>query len=146
MVSIFSALVIHIGVALFTAALVLRGVLGIDPAATILGIDAMMFFIIVLGALTGIYTLIGGLLAVVWTESVQTVLLLIGAVCITAVGYYHVGGWSEMAQTLAAAPHPLADSLDPKIAATGRRPTSSPFPRLRRPEQSALDGFCWATR
>ncbi|MBU4273963.1 MAG: sodium/solute symporter [Planctomycetes bacterium] len=113
-VSIFSALVIHIGVALYTAALVLRGVLGIDPSATILGIDAMMFFIIVLGVLTGIYTMIGGLLAVVWTESIQTVLLLIGAVCVTAVGYYYVGGWSEMAQTLAGSPHPLAEAADPK--------------------------------
>ena len=87
-ISIFSAIVIHIGVALYTAALVLRGILGIDAR----GHDprhrpAMMFFIIVLGVLTGVYTMIGGLLAVVWTESIQTVLLLIGAVCITAVGY-----------------------------------------------------------
>jgi len=107
-VSIFSAIVIHIGVALYTAALVLRGILGIDPSTTIAGISAMMFFIIVLGVLTGVYTMIGGLLAVVWTESIQTVLLLIGAVCITAVGYYHVGGWSELSQTLASHPHPLA--------------------------------------
>ena len=113
-VSIFSALVIHIGVALYTAALVLRGVLGIEPSATILGIDAMMFFIIVLGVLTGIYTMIGGLLAVVWTESIQTVLLLIGAVCITAVGFYYVGGWSAMAHTLATSPHPLAHAANPK--------------------------------
>ena len=48
--------------------------------------DPMMFFVIVLGVLTGIYTMIGGLLAVVWTESIQTVLLLIGAVCITVGG------------------------------------------------------------
>jgi solute:Na+ symporter, SSS family len=114
-VSIFSAIVIHIGVALYTAALVLRGILGVDPAATILGLDPLMFFIVVLAVLTGIYTMVGGLLAVVWTESIQTVLLLIGAVCITAVGYYHVGGWSEMAQTLASSPHPLAEATDPKI-------------------------------
>lgn len=114
-VSIFSAVVIHIGVALYTAALVLRGILGIEPGATILGLDPMMFFIIVLAGLTGIYTMIGGLLAVVWTESIQTVLLLIGAICITAVGYYHVGGWSELAHTLATCPHPLAEAADPKI-------------------------------
>lgn len=114
-VSIFSAVVIHIGVALYTAALVLRGILGIDPSSTILGLDPMMFFIIVLAGLTGIYTMIGGLLAVVWTESIQTVLLLIGAVCITAVGYYHVGGWSELTHTLAICPHPLAEAADPKI-------------------------------
>src|ERR1700690_154938 len=82
-VSIVSAVVIQIGVALYTAAWVLRGVLGIDPAATILGLDALMFFVIVLGVLTGIYTMTGGLLAVVLTESAQTVLLLAGAVAIT---------------------------------------------------------------
>ena len=115
-ISIFSAVVIHIGVALYTAALVLRGILGIDEAATICGISSMMFFIIVLAVLTGIYTMIGGLLAVVWTESIQTVLLLVGAVCITAVGYYHVGGWSGLTHTLASRPHPLAGAADPKMA------------------------------
>jgi len=67
-----------------------------------------MFFIIVLGVLTGIYTMIGGLLAVVMTESVQTVLLLIGAVCITVVGFIKIGGWEALVQTLQTQPHPLA--------------------------------------
>ena len=107
-VSLFSAIVIHIGVALYTAAWVLRGILDIPVDSTILGIDALMFFIITLGVLTGIYTLLGGLLAVVWTESVQTVLLLIGAVAITAVGYFQIGGWSALVQTLTSHPHPLA--------------------------------------
>ncbi len=68
-----------------------------------------MFFIIVLGVLTGAYTMIGGLLAVVLTESFQTVLLLVGAICITAAGYYEVGGWSALAHTLATHPHPLSN-------------------------------------
>ena len=107
-ISIVSAIVIHIGVALYTAAWVLRGILGIDPAATIMGIDALMFFIIILGLLTGIYTMIGGLLAVVWTESAQTVLLLAGAVAITLVGYMKIGGWSALVSTLATNPHPMS--------------------------------------
>ena len=107
-VSLFSAIVIHMGVALYTAAWVLRGILGLAPGATILGVDALLLFITVLGVLTGIYTMFGGLLAVVWTESVQTVLLLVGAVVITAVGYIKIGGWSELAATLTSHPHPLA--------------------------------------
>ncbi|MCY2994159.1 MAG: sodium/solute symporter [Planctomycetota bacterium] len=114
-ISIFSAVVIHVGVALYTAALVLRGILNIDPETAILGLDPLMFFIVVLAVLTGIYTMVGGLLAVVWTESIQAVLLLIGAVCITAVGYYHVGGWAGLAHTLVSCPHPLAEATDPKI-------------------------------
>jgi len=72
-VSIFSAIVIHIGVALFTAATVLCFIFGIDSGATIMGLSPLMFFILALGVLTGVYTVIGGLLAVVWTESIQTI-------------------------------------------------------------------------
>jgi len=107
-VSLFSAIVIHMGVALYTAAWVLRGILGLAPGATLFGVDALMVFIIALGLLTGMYTMLGGLLAVVWTESVQTVLLLVGAIVITVVGYLKIGGWTELAQTLASNPHPLA--------------------------------------
>src|SRR5512145_2536163 len=39
-VSLFSAIVIHMGVALYTAAWVLRGILGMAPGVTILGVDA----------------------------------------------------------------------------------------------------------
>ena len=114
-VSLFSAIVIHMGVALYTAAWVLRGILGLAPGATILAVDALRVFIILLGLLTGIYTMLGGLLAVVWTESVQTVLLLLGAVVITVVGYTKVGGWTALAQTLASNPHPLAGVADSKV-------------------------------
>lgn len=106
-VSLISAIVIHIGVALFTAAAVLCFIFGIPETRTLLGLNAIMFFIVALGVLTGIYTVIGGLLAVVWTESVQTVLLLIGAVCITVIGYHAVGGWDALSSLLATQPHPL---------------------------------------
>jgi solute:Na+ symporter, SSS family len=107
-VSLFSAIVIHMGVALYTAAWVLRGILGLAPGATIFGVDALMLFIVVLGILTGIYTMLGGLLAVVWTESLQTILLLLGAIVITIVGFVRIGGWTELVQTLATHRHPLA--------------------------------------
>src|SRR5580693_219901 len=95
-VSLFSAIVIHMGVALYTAAWVLRGILGLAPDARILGTDALLLFIAILGSLTGVYTMLGGLLAVVWTESVQTILLLIGAVVITVTGFMKVGGWTAL--------------------------------------------------
>jgi SSS family solute:Na+ symporter len=107
-ISLFSAIVIHMGVALYTAAWVLRGILNLAPDRKIFGLHTLMLFIVVLGVLTGIYTMLGGLLAVVWTESVQTVLLLVGAVVMTAAGYAKIGGWTELARTLASHPHPLA--------------------------------------
>ena len=113
--SLFSAIVIHMGVALYTAAYVLRSILGLPAGATIFGVDALLLFIGVLGLLTGVYTMFGGLLAVVWTESVQTVLLLVGAIVVTVVGYLKVGGWSAMALALSSHPHPLAAVGDSKI-------------------------------
>ncbi|MBW3628219.1 MAG: sodium:solute symporter, partial [Gemmatimonadetes bacterium] len=50
--------------------------------------------------LTGIYTIFGGLRAVVYTEVLQTVLLLLGSVFITAFGLMKLGGWGEMQSIL----------------------------------------------
>jgi SSS family solute:Na+ symporter len=50
--------------------------------------------------LTGIYTVFGGLRAVVYTEVAQTGLLLFGSVFITVFGLYRLGGWGEL-QTIA---------------------------------------------
>jgi SSS family solute:Na+ symporter len=114
-ISLFSAIVIHMGVALYTAAWVLRGILGLAPGAKIAGMDALLLFIAVLGILTGIYTMFGGLLAVVWTESVQTILLLVGAVVITVAAYVKIGGWTELVHTLASHPHPLASVANSQV-------------------------------
>jgi SSS family solute:Na+ symporter len=59
-----------------------------------------MTSIIVAALLTGIYTIIGGLLAVVVTESIQSIILLIGAIIITLVGYTKVGGWDGLSATV----------------------------------------------
>ncbi|MGH7989388.1 MAG: sodium:solute symporter family transporter, partial [Limisphaerales bacterium] len=91
------------------------GILGLAPDAKIFGVDALLLFIAVLGVLTGIYTMLGGLLAVVWTESVQTVLLLVGAIVITVTGFWKIGGWSELVHTLATHPHPLAAVAGSKV-------------------------------
>lgn len=42
-ISLFSAIFLHMGVALYTAAWVLRGILGLPPESTILGIDVLLF-------------------------------------------------------------------------------------------------------
>jgi SSS family solute:Na+ symporter len=114
-----------------------RGILGLAPGTTILGVDALMLFIIVLGVLTGIYTMVGGLLAVVWTESVQTVLLLVGAVVVTVVGYMKIGGWTELAGTLASNPHPLAS-----VAGSGVTWGTGNFLSMARPADDP-SGLAW---
>jgi solute:Na+ symporter, SSS family len=52
--------------------------------------------------LTGIYTVVGGLRAVVYTEVAQTALLLAGSVFITLFGLSQLGGWGELKSVLSA--------------------------------------------
>ena len=84
--SIISAIFIHISFSLYTGAVVLHGMFGINLYASI----------VLTAVMTGLYTIIGGLMAVVITESIQTVILLLGAVCITVIAYWHVGGWAGL--------------------------------------------------
>jgi SSS family solute:Na+ symporter len=49
-----------------------------------------------LAILAGLYTAMAGLTAVVWTDAVQAVLLLVGSVVITVNAYLRVGGWSAV--------------------------------------------------
>ena len=51
---------------------------------------------------TGIYTVIGGMKAVIYTETLQTVVLILGSVIITYLGLQEVGGWSQLRQTVIA--------------------------------------------
>jgi SSS family solute:Na+ symporter len=46
--------------------------------------------------LTGIYTILGGLKAVVYTESLQAIVLLLGSITVTIVGLFKIGGWSNL--------------------------------------------------
>jgi len=84
--SIVSAVFIHIGFSLYAGAIVLRGMFGID----------IMVSIVLISLVTGLYTIIGGLKSVVVTESLQTVILILGAICITVIGFSHIGGWAGL--------------------------------------------------
>ncbi len=88
--SIVSAIFIHIGFSIYAGAVVLRGMFGFD----------ILFSIITVSVLTAVYTAVGGLMAVVLTESMQTVILLIGAICLTAISYVKVGGWAGLTEAV----------------------------------------------
>lgn len=49
---------------------------------------------------TGIYTIIGGLKAVIYTETLQTIVLILGSVIITYLGLQQVGGWTQLRETV----------------------------------------------
>ena len=71
--AIAAALLIHIGISLYAGAMVFEEFFGFNVMASI----------VVISLVTAVYTVIGGLTAVVVTETIQTVILLGGAVLVT---------------------------------------------------------------
>ncbi|UBZ12963.1 sodium:solute symporter [Flagellimonas marinaquae] len=49
---------------------------------------------------TGIYTVVGGMKAVIYTETLQTVILILGSLVITYLGLKEVGGWGQLHETV----------------------------------------------
>lgn len=49
---------------------------------------------------TGMYTVIGGMKAVIYTETLQTIILIAGSIIITYLGLQEVGGWTELRATV----------------------------------------------
>ncbi|MBK8979000.1 MAG: sodium/solute symporter [Planctomycetes bacterium] len=71
--AIAAALLIHIGISLYAGAAIFEEFFGVDVYASIL----------VISIFTAVYTVLGGLKAVVVTETIQAVILLVGAVVVT---------------------------------------------------------------
>jgi solute:Na+ symporter, SSS family len=61
---------------------------------TLMGIDFWTGALIVV-VLTGIYTVLGGMKAVVYTEALQTIVLVTGSVIVTVAALIKIGGWSN---------------------------------------------------
>ena len=88
--SIIAYILTKISVTIYAGGVVVSALLGIDfwtgAIATVV--------------LTGLYTVLGGMRAVVYTEALQAVILIVGAAALTFIGLEHVGGWSSMAETV----------------------------------------------
>lgn len=74
-IAIIGALFVHIGMSLYAGAVVFEAFFGISVITSIL----------VISVVTTIYTVLGGLKAVVVTETIQTVILIAGAILLTVI-------------------------------------------------------------
>jgi len=89
-ISVIAYVFTKISVHLYAAAVVLERVVGWSP----------MTAAIILVVATGIYTVAGGLAAVIYTDLVQTLILVTGAVVLTLIGLNHVGGFAGLRAAL----------------------------------------------
>jgi SSS family solute:Na+ symporter len=109
-ISILAYIFTKISVHLYAAAIVLERVVGWSP----------MTAAVLLVVATGIYTVAGGLSAVIYTDLVQTLVLLVGAVVLTWLGLDQVGGFAGLRAALPADYFSMMKPMDhPEFPWTG---------------------------
>ncbi|MCP4865506.1 MAG: sodium/solute symporter [Alteromonas sp.] len=92
-ISLVSCVLTKVAVTVYAGGIAFKTILGID---SIWGIDFFWISALGLVIITGIYTVLGGMKAIMWTSVLQTPVLIIGSVVILVVGLDQVGGWSEV--------------------------------------------------
>lgn len=85
-VSILSYILTKISISLYAGGILLNAVVGWD----------MVTSAVVIVIITGIYTLLGGLSAVIYTDLVQMFILIFGSIILTLIGLNEVGGWNNL--------------------------------------------------
>ena len=96
----FAALTLFLNIVVDTAATLYAGGLILQ---LIFPAIPMWQMIAALALVAGLYTVLGGLSAVMITDVIQAVLLIIGSVTITAFAFFKVGGWAAISQQVDAA-------------------------------------------
>ena len=85
-ISLVAYIFTKISVALFAGAIILKFVLGWD----------YMVSALLLVVFTGLYTIAGGLSAVIFADMVQTTILILGSIVLTLIGLNEVGGFAGL--------------------------------------------------
>ena len=88
--SLIAYVLTKVSVTVYAGGIVISSILDID----------FWFGALITVVLTGAYTVLGGMRAVVYTEALQTIVLVFGAATLTFVGLQAVGGWGEVKAAL----------------------------------------------
>ncbi len=91
--------VFNLGVVLWASGLMLRELMGWP----------IMVSVVVTAVIVGLYTILGGLSAVVMTDVVQLVIMYVGAFAILILGFWEIGGWGAMVDRIQALGPDFAD-------------------------------------
>jgi SSS family solute:Na+ symporter len=119
-ISLVSYVLTKVSVTVFAGGLAIQEIFGIE---TLFGVDFFWIAAISLVLITGLYTIIGGMKAVLWTSVLQTPVLLLGSFIILFVGLTKLGagaglleGWAVMSDINGANMHlfrPIDDPMFP---------------------------------
>jgi len=92
-ISLVAYILTKVAVGIFAGGIVFGVLL---PEMNFMGLDSFWIGSILVIVLTGIYTILGGLRAVAYTETMQTLILILGSALVTFYGLQALGGWAEL--------------------------------------------------
>jgi len=111
-ISLVSYVLTKVAVTVYAGGLVFKTVLGIE-SVNLFGYDVDFFWISAIGlvVITGLYTILGGMKAVLYTSVLQAPVLIIGSVVILVVGLSKLGGWGELERICSLNVTPHGDTM-----------------------------------
>jgi SSS family solute:Na+ symporter len=116
LISLVSYVLTKVAVTVYAGGVVFKTVLGIDQW---MGIDFFWIGAISLVILTGLFTVLGGMRAVLYTSILQSPILILGSAIILVAGLIAVGGWSEVARACGPNLKLIRPASDPRFPWTG---------------------------
>ena len=93
LISLVAYVLTKMAVGIFAGGIVFSVLL---PEVRLLGLDSFWIGSILVIVITGLYTIMGGLKAVAYTEALQTFILILGSVLVTFYGLKALGGWGQL--------------------------------------------------
>ena len=96
-ISLVAYIVTKIAVGIFAGGIVFAVLLPeIELSVGSLVLDSFWIGSFAVIIMTGLYTVLGGLRAVAYTDTLQTIVFIIGAIMVTVFGLIELGGWHEL--------------------------------------------------
>jgi len=119
-ISLISYVLTKVAVTVYAGGVVFDTVFNVD-SVSIFGNEIDFFWISAVGlvVITGLYTIFGGMRAVMYTSVLQTPVLLFGSIVILVVGLAKVGGWVEVERIVGENMKLVRSSSDPDFPWTG---------------------------
>lgn len=96
-ISLVAYVLTKIAVGIFAGGIVFSVLL---PEVNLFGLNSFWIGSILVILLTGVYTVLGGLRAVAYTEALQTIILVFGSILVTVFGLKALGGWGVLRDVL----------------------------------------------
>ena len=89
-ITLISYILTKVSVTVYAGAVVFQTLIGIEFWS-----GALLIVLI-----TGAYTILGGLRAVIYTDALQAIVLILGSLTITIIGLFKIGGWNNLVESV----------------------------------------------